>query len=174
MDIKNEMTVKGKISTVIGADGRSAYELAVLKGFDGTLDEWLNSLKGDKGDTPIKGVDYYTPTEKNSIVAEIESEVTGDIDTALDKIIAIQDSLIRNSVSFRIDGPALQGWRTFVVAPGTTWGEWATTPEGSELIYDDDGELRGALGDENLFNMDYELQTLSTVILPEDYVLHNV
>lgn len=100
--------------------------------------------------------------------------VMGDLDAALDKIIAIQDSLIRNSVSFRIDGPALQGWRTFVVAPGTTWGEWATTPEGSELIYDDDGELRGAWGDEKLFNMDYELQTLSTVILPEDYVLHYV
>ncbi|MDR2201489.1 MAG: collagen-like protein [Clostridiales bacterium] len=33
-----------------GADGKSAYELAVDNGFDGTLDEWLASLKGDKGD----------------------------------------------------------------------------------------------------------------------------
>lgn len=99
MDIKNEMTIKGKISTVIGADGRSAYELAVLKGFDGTLDEWLESLNGDPGYTPQAGVDYYTPEEKAAIVNEIKTTVTGDIDTALDAIIAIQDSLINKEGS---------------------------------------------------------------------------
>lgn len=30
-------------------DGLSAYELAVLEGFEGTLDEWLASLKGADG-----------------------------------------------------------------------------------------------------------------------------
>lgn len=33
-----------------GKDGLSAYELAVQEGFDGTLTEWLASLKGAKGD----------------------------------------------------------------------------------------------------------------------------
>ncbi len=32
-----------------GKDGLSAYELAVQNGFEGTLDEWLASLKGDPG-----------------------------------------------------------------------------------------------------------------------------
>ena len=32
-----------------GADGKSAYELAVENGFTGTLDEWLESLKGSDG-----------------------------------------------------------------------------------------------------------------------------
>lgn len=32
-----------------GADGRSAYEVAVDNGFPGTEQEWLASLKGDKG-----------------------------------------------------------------------------------------------------------------------------
>ena len=33
----------------------SAYDLAVKRGFQGTLDEWLESLKGDKGDTGATG-----------------------------------------------------------------------------------------------------------------------
>ena len=43
---------------------------------------------------PKKGVDYYTEAEKNDIVFEIKSKVTGDIHAALDAIIAIQNSLI--------------------------------------------------------------------------------
>lgn len=33
-----------------GADGKSAYEIAVDNGFDGSEQEWLASLKGEKGD----------------------------------------------------------------------------------------------------------------------------
>ena len=33
-----------------GLDGKSAYDLAVAAGFEGTLEEWLAALKGDKGD----------------------------------------------------------------------------------------------------------------------------
>ena len=33
-----------------GADGKSAYQIAVASGFDGTEQAWLASLKGDKGD----------------------------------------------------------------------------------------------------------------------------
>lgn len=32
-----------------GADGKSAYEVAVEKGFSGTEEQWLASLKGDRG-----------------------------------------------------------------------------------------------------------------------------
>ena len=41
-----------------GADGRSAYQIAVQNGFEGTEQEWLASLKGpkgDKGDTGLEG-----------------------------------------------------------------------------------------------------------------------
>ena len=33
-----------------GADGNSAYQSAVEKGFEGTEEEWLESLKGEKGE----------------------------------------------------------------------------------------------------------------------------
>lgn len=39
--------LRGRVSTVYGANGMSAYEIAVSKGFEGTIDEWLASLKGD-------------------------------------------------------------------------------------------------------------------------------
>lgn len=39
-------TLRGRVSTVFGANGMSAYEIAVAEGFDGTIDEWLESLKG--------------------------------------------------------------------------------------------------------------------------------
>jgi hypothetical protein len=32
-----------------GADGKSAYEIAVANGFDGTEQNWLDSLKGEQG-----------------------------------------------------------------------------------------------------------------------------
>ena len=38
-----------------GADGKSAYEIAVENGFVGTEAEWLISLKGEKGDVGPKG-----------------------------------------------------------------------------------------------------------------------
>src|SRR5690625_3600761 len=34
---------------VAGEDGKSAYEIAVEHGFEGTEEEWLESLKGEQG-----------------------------------------------------------------------------------------------------------------------------
>lgn len=39
-----------------GANGLSAYELAVQNGFEGSLDEWLASLKGEDGKSGPRGV----------------------------------------------------------------------------------------------------------------------
>lgn len=50
------------IQLVRGEDGKSAYELAVEHGFEGSEEEWLESLQatdGKDGYTPIKGVDYF-------------------------------------------------------------------------------------------------------------------
>ena len=39
-----------------GEEGKSAYQLAQKNGFSGTEQEWLNSLKGEAGQTPSIGV----------------------------------------------------------------------------------------------------------------------
>lgn len=44
--------------SVILQDGKSPYDLAVENGFKGTLSEWLESLKGEKGDSGIEEMTY--------------------------------------------------------------------------------------------------------------------
>lgn len=64
VEIVNE-AVEGIIKGADGEDGKSAYEIAQDNGFEGTEQEWLESLKGadglpgKDGYTPQKGIDYY-------------------------------------------------------------------------------------------------------------------
>jgi len=79
-----------------GEDGKSAYELACENGFSGTLDEWLESLKGQDGlpgengvdglngqdgidgkdgYTPQKGIDYFTNEEKQEMIDSVLSSL---------------------------------------------------------------------------------------------------
>ena len=43
-----------------GADGKSAYEIAVEEGYSGTEEEWIASLKGEDGE------DGFSPTQWDS------------------------------------------------------------------------------------------------------------
>lgn len=49
---------------------------------------------GEKGDKPVKGVDYFTPEDKAELVEEITDACLGEIDTALDELHAYAQSLI--------------------------------------------------------------------------------
>lgn len=67
--------------------GKSAYELAVDHGFKGSEEEWLASLKGADGKpgsngkdgaagyTPVKGTDYFTPSDKEELANTVEEQV---------------------------------------------------------------------------------------------------
>jgi hypothetical protein len=57
-----------------GEPGESAYEIAVRNGFEGTEEEWLESLKGY---TPVRGVDYWTEEDMAEIKAYIEQVILG-------------------------------------------------------------------------------------------------
>lgn len=66
------VAVKGKVSTptVIYTD---AYTIAVKNGFEGTVEEWLESLKGEKGDMPTIDDELSISSEnpvQNSVVTE--------------------------------------------------------------------------------------------------------
>ncbi len=64
-----------------GINGKSAYELAVENGFDGTIQEWLASLKGDPGqngeDADISNI---TP---DSIGAASKNHIHGNMKTII-------------------------------------------------------------------------------------------
>lgn len=54
-----------------GKDGDSAYQIAVNHGFEGSEEEWLESLKGKDGYTPEKGIDYFTPADIDEIADKV-------------------------------------------------------------------------------------------------------
>lgn len=67
-----------EVQTINGKDGKSAYEVAVANGFEGTEAEWLESLHGKNGEpgpTPIKGVDYFTEADKAEMVEQVAEQM---------------------------------------------------------------------------------------------------
>jgi hypothetical protein len=63
--------VRGKLAGLRFIQGLSAYEVAVLSGFNGTVEEWLETLK-------VK----YTDAEKQELVTEITEAVKGNTSAA--------------------------------------------------------------------------------------------
>lgn len=55
-----------------GADGKSAYELAVEDGFEGSLQDWFDSLKGEKGDPGTGGSGDGGGAEASVIVEVVD------------------------------------------------------------------------------------------------------
>lgn len=59
---------------VLKSEGKSAYDIAVEEGFEGTEQEWIDSLKGEKGDdaiNPFKGwYDSYSNLPENPVVGD--------------------------------------------------------------------------------------------------------
>lgn len=81
-------TLSGKISKLVELRGYSAYEVAVLNGFEGTEEEWLASLQGAKGDpgtalvTSVNGQigDVTLPT---SLMVTVTKQADGSYDADL-------------------------------------------------------------------------------------------
>lgn len=67
-----------------GADGKSAYEIAVEHGYVGTETEWLASLKGEPGETPDMSEYPKTSEVKTIVEREIEA-ATGDFHSHANK-----------------------------------------------------------------------------------------
>ena len=95
-EIKDEIAQKVQVGAK-GEDGKSAYQIALDEGFEGTEAEWLASLKGKDGKdgingtdgkpgkdgtngvdgkTPVKGVDYFTQAE----IQQIEDNAAAKVD----------------------------------------------------------------------------------------------
>ena len=112
--------LKGSMQVAYGKEGKSAYEVAVENGYDGSEVEWLDSLKGvyiGSGEMPdgynvqidpdadlkdVSGVYVGTGEMPDGYKVQIDPNgeaftldyYLGDVNTALDNIIAIQNELI--------------------------------------------------------------------------------
>lgn len=78
-----------------GVPGKSAYELAVANGYDGTEPEWLASLKGADGApgrngadgrTPVYGTDYATPDQIKEIAAQAAEVLEPEVNKLKDDL----------------------------------------------------------------------------------------
>ena len=80
---------------------------------------------GPAGQAPVRGVDYWTPEDVAEINAHIEGKF-GDVETALDSIIAIQDILIGKEITFTFANflELTPSRVTLKAKYGMTWGEW--------------------------------------------------
>lgn len=74
---KSESTFGAKFNSgVPGKDGKSAYEIWLSQGNQGTEQDFLDSLIGADGKTPTKGKDYWTPEDRNQLVDEFAKTIT--------------------------------------------------------------------------------------------------
>lgn len=71
--------------------GKSAYEIAVENGFEGTEAEWLASLHGKNGYTPVKGKDYFTAEDISEAAEEVALLVGKDTFIAVQNITTAQE-----------------------------------------------------------------------------------
>ena len=114
--VRGERGIQGEKGNT-GAEGKSAYQVAINNGYIGTETEWLASLKGDIGEqglqgergkkgeagyTPIKGKDYFTDAE----IAEIKQECTYDDTEISSRVTAIENTIgtLNNSLEERLNG----------------------------------------------------------------------
>lgn len=106
--------------------GRSAYEIAVEQGFQGSEEYWLATLKGRDGKdgkdgetgapgadgyVPVKGTDYFTEADKEELVENVTENVVDTLKSG--ESITIDDHIIEQGVT------TTQGvtW---------TWRKWAS------------------------------------------------
>lgn len=84
VSVETKNALKGKISILDTLHGKSAYELAILNGFQGTEEEWLRSLKGETGNHGIYLGSGDMPEDYN-----VQIDPNGDTLTIKDIIEAV-------------------------------------------------------------------------------------
>ncbi|WP_339233807.1 hypothetical protein [Oceanobacillus sp. FSL W7-1281] len=60
-----------------GADGKSAYDIAVDNGFEGTEEEWLESLRGPQGPAGADGADGTNGSDGTDGVSVVDATSDG-------------------------------------------------------------------------------------------------
>ena len=134
-EIAKEVTVGAK-----GEDGKSAYQIALDEGFEGSETDWLASLKGKDGKdgingtdgkpgkdgtngvdgkTPVKGVDYFTQAE----IQQVENNAAAKVDLS-DYAKSADLSTVATSGSYKdlTNKPTIPAAYELPIASATTLG----------------------------------------------------
>jgi hypothetical protein len=104
MAAKNSLS--GNLNVVYGKDGKSAYEVALANGFEGTESEWLATLKGEKGERGNSGV--FVGSGEMPEDCNVQIDPNGDALT-IEQLIQAVASQVNKMASVTLLASAWQG-----------------------------------------------------------------
>ena len=115
--------------------GKSAYDLAVENGFNGTVEDWLNSLKGQDGQTPYIGENghWFIGDIDTNIIADgdfVTHSDIADFNNKLNSVYHYKGSLANREALNNIENPEvgdtynLEDTGMNVAWTGTNWDDF--------------------------------------------------
>lgn len=164
LTLPNPLNIAVQVPGLPGKDGKSAYEVAVEQGFVGTVDEWLESLKGRDGvNGTSEAVSLNFPSVYQMMKAramKVDSDSLEDVLKALLREV-IPDGRYTSYLSeFKlVDGTAVAVGDTVVHVEGQP-GFYVVDTNGNRQMIPDSGRLDFALmqpfdGNEKILTMEY-------------------
>ena len=164
LTLPNPLNIAVQVPGLPGKDGKSAYEVAVEQGFVGTVDEWLESLKGrDGANGTSEAVSLNFPTVyqmmKNRAM-KVDSDGIEDLLKALLREIIPDGRYTSYLAEFKlVDGTSVAVGDTVVHVEGQP-GFYVVDTMGNRRMIPDSGRLDFALsspfdGNEKILTMEY-------------------
>lgn len=141
----------GNVKGLNSIHGKSAYELAVIHGFEGTEEEWIASLKGEKGDAYI-----ITEADKEEIadkvaVDNLQESAEKYIDSVIEeKDLEVTRTATGNAITIESSQAPLQNLKLY----GKTTQDGTPTPEAPVPLVSagDSGAVEVGLYGKNILN----------------------
>ncbi len=133
-----------------GSDGLSAYELAVQEGFEGTLTEWLESLKGSDGSDGVNGIDGQDVSIEEIYSLAVENGYEGSYLDFLKEYLSldIEDNTVGVNTALLSSVNVVCGFETtetvYNPMTGPQQSTYSATSSGSGVIYTLDKEAGDA------------------------------
>lgn len=164
LTLPNPLNIAVQVPGLPGKDGKSAYEVAVEQGFVGTVDEWLESLKGrDGANGTSEAVSLNFPTVyqmmKNRAM-KVDSDGIEDLLKALLREVIPDGRYTSYLAEFKlVDGTSVAVGDTVVHVQGQP-GFYVVDTNGNRQMIPDSGRLDFALmqpfdGNEKILTMEY-------------------
>ena len=162
LTLPNPLNIAVQVPGLPGKDGKSAYEVAVERGFVGTVDEWLESLHGQNGSSS-EPVSMNFPTVyqmmKNRAM-KVDSDSLEDVLKALLREVIPDGRYTSYLAEFKlVDGTSVAVGDTVVHVEGQP-GFYVVDTNGNRQMIPDSGRLDFALmqpfdGHEKTLTMEY-------------------
>lgn len=162
LTLPNPLNIAVQVPGLPGKDGKSAYEVAVERGFVGTVDEWLESLHGQNGSSsePVSMNFPAVYQMMKNRAMKVDSDSLEDVLKALLREVIPDGRYTSYLAEFKlVDGTSVAVGDTVVHVEGQP-GFYVVDTTGNRQMIPDSGRLDFALmqpfdGHEKILTMEY-------------------